>query len=82
MITDEGLEEADMKIDNNEFKRRTLKGARDDKKSFEYLNIDVSRVQVIGKEKTDKTSGSGALTDGDSKSYKLHVGGVWLRGRE
>ena len=59
VIKDEGQDDADYKIDHNEVKMRRIKGRDGDgEMCFEYLNVDVSRLQTIDKKNREKFLGS------------------------
>ena len=64
MVTLEGRTEAVRKIEEDEVgKRRVGKRTGDEYESFEYLLIEKSREQKVGKKRAGAISGKGALTD-------------------
>ena len=64
-------------IDNNECKRRRIKGREGEEKwCFEYLIVDVSRLQTIGTTKEGKLKGqTSALNDDTYSNMKRGFGG-------
>ena len=64
MVTLEGRTEAVRKIEEEEVdKRRVGKRTGDEYESFEYLLVEKSREQKVGKKRAGTISGKGALTD-------------------